>query len=403
MMTKINLLALAVPLFIGFVLLEYYISNKRKIKLHQFEESIANLNVGIAERVTDLLTTGAFYFVFSWIHSHYAIFDIRPTFITWVLIFLVTDFVWYWYHRFGHKVNLFWSVHVVHHQSDDFNYTVSTRITIFQAVARGLFWSILPLLGFPPDMIAIFLIIHGVYPFFTHTQLVGKLGWLEYVFVTPSHHRVHHSSNPEYLDKNYGDILIIWDKLLGTFAEEKNEPKYGLTKPLNSYSFLWQHFHFQLELLLALKAAKGFKAKLKVLLGKPDDIDPVYREYLERKLLNRNKQNIQLALQRLILLNTVITLVILFFTLLLTEYFTSQQQILLCLFILISIVNSGAMIEQKRWVFYLDYIRLLLIGLILYAFIPNSSILISLVILGLVPLVFYKSTQKKYYSYLYNG
>lgn len=403
MMTKINLLALAVPLFIGFILLEYYISNKRKIKLHQFEESIANLNVGIAERVTDLLTTGAFYFVFSWIHSHYAIFDIRPTFITWVLIFLVTDFVWYWYHRFGHKVNLFWSVHVVHHQSDDFNYTVSTRITIFQAVARGLFWSILPLLGFPPDMIAIFLIIHGVYPFFTHTQLVGKLGWLEYVFVTPSHHRVHHSSNPEYLDKNYGDILIIWDKLLGTFAEEKNEPKYGLTKPLNSYSFLWQHFHFQLELLLALKAAKGFKAKLKVLLGKPDDIDPVYREYLERKLLNRNKQNIQLALQRLILLNTVITLVILFFTLLLTEYFTSQQQILLCLFILISIVNSGAMIEQKRWVFYLDYIRLLLIGLILYAFIPNSSILISLVILGLVPLVFYKSTQKKYYSYLYNG
>jgi hypothetical protein len=252
-------------------------------------------------------------------------------------------------------------------------------------------------------MIAIFLIIHGVYPFFTHTQLVAKLGWLEYVFVTPSHHRVHHSSNPEYLDKNYGDILIIWDKLLGTFAEEKSEPKYGLTKPLNSYSFLWQHFHFQLELLLALKEAKGVKAKLKVLLGKPDDIDPVHREYLERKLLNRNKQSMQFALQRLILLNTVITLVILFFTLLLTEYFTTEQQILLCLFILISIVNSGAMIEQKRWVFYLDYIRLLLIGLILYAFIPSGSILISLTILGLVPLVFYKSTQKRYYSYLYNG
>ncbi|MEN9298642.1 MAG: hypothetical protein RLZZ429_955, partial [Bacteroidota bacterium] len=148
-MTKINLLALAVPFFIGFILLEYYISQKRKRKLHQFEESIANLNVGIAERVTDLLTTGAFYFVFSWIYEHYAMFDIRPNFMSWVLIFLITDFVWYWYHRFGHKVNVFWSVHVVHHQSDDFNYTVSTRITIFQAVARGLFWSVLPLLGFP--------------------------------------------------------------------------------------------------------------------------------------------------------------------------------------------------------------------------------------------------------------
>jgi alkylglycerol monooxygenase len=402
-MTKINLLALAVPFFIGFILLEYHISQKRKRKLHQFEESIANLNVGIAERVTDLLTTGAFYFVFSWIYAHYAIFDIRPTFISWVLIFLITDFVWYWYHRFGHKVNLFWSVHVVHHQSDDFNYTVSTRITIFQAIARGLFWSILPLLGFPPDMIAIFLIIHGVYPFFTHTQLVGKLGWLEYVFVTPSHHRVHHSSNPEYLDKNYGDILIIWDKLLGTFAEEKEEPKYGLTKPLNSYSFLWQHFHFQLELLLALRAAKGIKAKFKVLFGKPDDIDPTHREYLEIKLLNRNKQSIQFSLQRLILLNTILTLVVLFFTLLLTEYFTSQQQILLCLFILISIINSGAMIEQKKWVFYLDYFRLLLIGFIFYAFIPNNSILVLLTVLGLVPLVFYKSTQKRYYAYLYDA
>jgi alkylglycerol monooxygenase len=402
-MTKINLLALAVPFFIGFILLEYHISQKRKRKLHQFEESIANLNVGIAERVTDLLTTGTFYFVFSWIYAHYAIFDIRPTFISWVLIFLITDFVWYWYHRFGHKVNLFWSVHVVHHQSDDFNYTVSTRITIFQAIARGLFWSILPLLGFPPDMIAIFLIIHGVYPFFTHTQLVGKLGWLEYIFVTPSHHRVHHSSNPEYLDKNYGDILIIWDKLLGTFAEEKEEPKYGLTKPLNSYSFLWQHFHFQLELLLALRAAKGIKAKFKVLFGKPDDIDPTHREYLEIKLLNRNKQSIQFSLQRLILLNTILTLVVLFFTLLLTEFFTLQQQILLCLFILISIINSGAMIEQKKWVFYLDYFRLLLIGFIFYAFIPNNSILVLLTVLGLVPLVFYKSTQKRYYAYLYDA
>lgn len=190
---------------------------------------------------------------------------------------------------------------------------------------------------------------------------------------------------------------------MGTFAEEKEEPKYGLTKPLNSYSFLWQHFHFQLELLLALRAAKGIKAKLKVLFGKPDDIDPTHREYLEIKLLNRNKQSIQFSLQRLILLNTILTLVVLFFTLLLTEYFTSQQQILLCLFILISIINSGAMIEQKKWVFYLDYFRLLLIGFIFYAFIPNHSILILLTVLGLVPLVFYKSTQKRYYAYLYNA
>ena len=172
---------------------------------------------------------------------------------------------------------------------------------------------------------------------------------------------------------------------------------------MNSYSFLWQHFHFQLEMLLALREAKGIKAKLKVLFGKPDDIDPVHREYLEEKLLSRNKQPIQLALQRLILLNTVITLIVLFFTLLLTEYVTTQQQILLCVFILVSIINSGAMIEQKRWVFYLDYFRLLLVGLMFYTLMPNDSMLLSMTIVWLLPLLFYKSTQKKYYSYLYNG
>lgn len=402
-MTKLNFLALAVPLFTGFILIEYYLSIKRNWKLHQFEESIANLNVGIAERITDLLTTGAFYFVFAWIYNKYALFSIHPNFLSWVLIFFVTDFIWYWYHRCGHRINLFWSVHVVHHQSTDFNYTVSTRITIFQAIARGLFWSILPLLGFPPDMIAIFLILHGVYPFFTHTQMIGKLGWFEYIFVTPSHHRVHHSSNTEYLDKNYGDILIIWDKLFGTFSEEKSELKYGLTKPLNSYSFLWQHFHFKLELLLAFREAKGLKNKIKILFGKPENINPIYRRHLELKLLKRNNQPIQNELQRLILLNSAITLIVLFFTLLLTEYITRQQQFFLCIFILISIINSGAMIEQKRWVFYLDYARLLLLGIITYTFLPNQYILLFITIIGIVPLIFYKSSQKLYYSYLYNS
>ncbi|MDP1972822.1 sterol desaturase family protein [Sediminibacterium sp.] len=357
----------------------------------------------MAERVTDLITTGAFYFFFKFIYSNFAIFDIKPSVENWILIFLITDFVWYWYHRFGHKVNIFWSVHVVHHQSDDFNYTVSTRITIFQAIARCIFWSVLPLLGFPPDMIAIFLIIHGVYPFFTHTQLIGKLGWIEYIFVTPSHHRVHHSSNPIYLDKNYGDILIIWDKLFGTFEEEKEEPKYGLTKPLNSYSFLWQHFHFQLEMLLAWNEATNWKSKLKVLFGNPDDIDPKHREILERKLLNKNKALINFSLQRVILANTINTLLFLFITLLFTEYLTTLQQTLLCLFILISIINSGAMLEQKRWVFYLDYMRFVLINLIVYLFLPIELILNTIILLLIIPLVFYKSIQHKYYTYLYNS
>lgn len=144
---KLNFIALAIPLFIGLMLLEYWVSIKQKKQLFQFNEAIANINVGIGERLSDVLTTGAFFYVFTWIHQHFALFSIPSTIFTWVFLFLLTDLLWYWYHRFGHEVNIFWSAHVVHHQSEDYNFTVSARITVFQAIARGIFWSFLPLIG----------------------------------------------------------------------------------------------------------------------------------------------------------------------------------------------------------------------------------------------------------------
>ena len=147
--------------------------------------------------------------------------NIKVTALTWFLLFLATDLVWYWYHRLAHEINVFWAAHVVHHQSENFNYTVSARITVFQSVVRCMFWCILPLLGFPAIMVSTFLIIHGMYPFFIHTQALGRWGWFEKILVTPTHHSLHHASNPEYLDKNYGDVLIIWDKIFGTFVQGK--------------------------------------------------------------------------------------------------------------------------------------------------------------------------------------
>jgi alkylglycerol monooxygenase len=399
---KFNLLGFAVPLFTGCILLEYWFSKRKQQKVHSFQESIANLNIGIAERMTDLLTTGAFYLVFSWIYANHALFHISPGFVTWILLFIATDALWYWYHRCGHRVNLFWSVHVVHHQSEDFNYTVSTRITLLQAIARGLFWSVLPLVGFPVEMIMLFLLIHGTYPFFTHTRLIGKVGWIEYIFVTPSHHRVHHSSNPEYLDKNYGDILIIWDKLFGTFAEEKTEPRYGLTTPLNSYSFLWQYFHFQLEMLVAFKRAKGIRAKGKILFGKPDDIEPGIRRELENRLLVRQHgKSACKYLHTVITVQTAGTLVILFFAILLSASLAKLQMGMIAIFVLLSVINTGAMMEQKRWVFYLDFIRIAVAGIFVYTLLPLSAVItVTVILLGII-LLFYKTIQEQYYGYLY--
>ncbi|OLY92150.1 Sterol desaturase/sphingolipid hydroxylase, fatty acid hydroxylase superfamily [Cnuella takakiae] len=397
-----RLLALAIPLFLFFILLEYAAARRQKKQTHQYAESIANLNVGIAERVTDMLTTGSFYFLFDYLHRHFAVWHIEANVWTWILLFLATDFVWYWYHRAGHRINIFWSVHVVHHQSEDFNYTVSTRITILQAVARALFWSVLPLVGFPAHMIAVLLLVHGAYPFFTHTQVIGKLGWLEYIIVTPSHHRVHHSSNPEYLDKNYGDMLIIWDKLFGTFALEKSEPRYGLTTPLNSYSFLWQHFHFILELVISWRRAAGWKAKLRVLFGKPDDIDPRIRLLLEKKLLRRKELQVHSpTLLRFVLVQTVATLVLLFCTIWFRENLAPFQVGALALLMLLTVVNSGAMLEQRQWVFHLDYLRLVLAGLLFYTYLPHVMAAYIIILLLSLVLAKYQSMQRWYCNALY--
>jgi sterol desaturase/sphingolipid hydroxylase (fatty acid hydroxylase superfamily) len=402
---QFNVLALAVPLFTGFMLLEYYLGMRKGADdLYSFDEAVANLNVGIAERLCDLFTTGLFFYFFSWIHAHFALFDIRSSWFTWVVLFLFTDFMWYWYHRFGHEVNLFWSVHVVHHQSIDYNFTVSARITVFQAAARCLFWSVLPLIGFDPAMIITLLLIHGAYPFFTHTQLVGKLGWMEYIFVTPSHHRVHHSSNPQYLDKNYGDVLIIWDRFFGTFTKETEEPVYGLTKPLRSHSFLWQHFHFVLEMAVACRRAGSMGDKCRIIFGKPDQIDPRIRDGLERKLLRRNRtvQSPHRSLKNYIRIQTFATLLLLFTVILLEHYIRPLHLFLLSAFIILSIITTGAMLEQRRWVFQLDYARICLLGFLAYTVFPSAYLFWFLLILLFMVLLFFRSISQRYYRILYS-
>lgn len=402
----LNFLAFAIPLFLFFIAWEYLYSKRSGKNFFQYAESVANINVGIAERLLDLFTTGLFFYFFNYVYENFALFDIKESFIVWVLLFLVTDFVWYWYHRFAHEINAFWAAHVVHHQSEDFNYTVSARITVFQAIIRSLFWAILPLLGFPPLMISILLLVHGIYPFFIHTQALGKWGWFEKILVTPTHHGIHHASNPEYLDKNYGDVLIIWDKLFGTFVKEDKNIKitYGLTKPLESHSFLWQHFHFMLEILLNFYYAKGLKQKWRTLFGKPDDLDPRYRAILERKFLRyrRTKETPTKAMRYYVSIQTGISLLVLFLVLLFEEYFPARSLVLFSLFIMISLINCGAILDQRRWISYLEIARMCLVLFILYSYFPSNYTATIFVSAIMIAIVYFSDIQRFYTRILYS-
>ena len=398
----LNYLAFAVPLFISFILLEYFISKRQGKTYFRFAHTVSNLNVGIAERLTDTFVTGAFFFVYDYLHRHYAIFDIQANWTTWIFLLLCTDLIWYWYHRFGHEINLLWSLHIVHHQSEDYNYSAGTRVTIFQAVARTCFWAVLPVIGFPAHMISIILLVHGLYPFFIHTRTIGKLGWLEYVFVTPSHHRVHHASNEEYLDKNYGDIFIFWDKIFGTFKEEKQEPVYGLTKPLDSHSFLWQHFHYQIELYCAMKRVKGLRAKARLLFGPPDTMDPGIRPALERKFrIYRNPQSAPIHLNLYVLGQMIIVLVVLFLFILFEYHLGALEKLLAAAFILLTVINCGAILERRAWIFHLEFARtaILLAGFTLYY--PALPILLGFTAFLVFHLYYFNRLKEKYLQLVY--
>jgi sterol desaturase/sphingolipid hydroxylase (fatty acid hydroxylase superfamily) len=384
------------------MLMEFIIAKKKGKSLFNFPRSIANVNVGIAERLLDSFVTGAFFFVYEYLNKKFGIFDIKPSVVLWITLLVCTDFAWYWYHRLAHEINIFWAAHIVHHQSEDFNYTVSARITVFQAFIRTAFWAILPVIGFPAEMITTVLLVHGVYPFFVHTQLVGKLGVLEYLFVTPSHHRVHHASNPEYLDKNYGDVFIIWDKLFGTFKKEESPVVYGLTKPLKSNSFLWQHFHYIVELIIAAKRQKGYYYKLKVLFGRPDIMDPSIRDEMEKKL--KIKNNIESSgneLNKYVLFQVVFTLILLYVFILFEHYLSWQIQLLFVVFILLTLINCGAILEQRRWIFYLEYARsfILLGGMLLFY---RSGALLSIVVcLLFISLYSFSRLKERYLNLVY--
>lgn len=359
-MKHINFLAFVMPAFFLFLYLEFKLAQRRKRpEIFNYESSVSNISIGIAERLINLFITASFYQLYYFIYDSYRIFTFPSNVFIWFLLILMTDFVWYWYHRLGHEVNFFWAAHIVHHHSEAFNFTTAARITTFQAIVRTGFWCVLPFLGFHPSMVITMLLVHGAYSFFTHTQLIGKIKWLEYVFVTPSVHGVHHASDEKYLDKNFGDMFTFWDRIFGTFQSEEEKPKYGLTHPLKSYSFLWQHFHYYFEIFELWKRSKGFKAKFSAVFGSPAYMDQNIRPLLEKRFLQEKSiSNKRLKFKNYLYIQLGICILFLTGFTYYFELLNGIDKAFAVTFILITLVNCGALLEQRKWIYYLEYGRI---------------------------------------------
>lgn len=257
---------IAIPIFAALIAVEAWLVTRENQSALDRKDTWTNILLGVGSVVWGLffgLATGWFYAA-AYEYAPYKM----PTDVwwTWAILLLVDDFAYYWFHRVSHEARFFWNFHVVHHSSNQYNLSVAVRQSWFSGIAHWGFYIPVALLGFP---LWAFVLTHGVnliYQFWIHTEIVKKLpAVFEYVFNTPSHHRV----NDEYLDKNYAGIFIVWDRMFGTFAGEKNTVRYGIITPLKSYNALWINSHGWFETWAAVKSKHTLKSKLRCFYGAP--------------------------------------------------------------------------------------------------------------------------------------
>lgn len=252
-------IALAVPFFFVLIGGEVAWARARNVRVYRFVDAITDLSCGITSQVALVFYASVLIGTYTWAFGHRVV-ALDRAWVVWLVAFVGVDFLYYWWHRASHEVNVLWAAHVVHHSSEDYNLAVALRQAVLTSWTSLPFYLPLAFLGVPPIVFAAVHSFSTLYQFWIHTELVGRVGgaagWL---LNLPHHHRVHHAINAQYLDKNYGATLIVWDRLFGTYAEEVETPVYGLTKPLGSFAPLWAQVHYWIELARMTRDARGLE------------------------------------------------------------------------------------------------------------------------------------------------
>lgn len=264
------LILITTPIYIIVIGGEILYSYFKQRHLYSTKGVLANIYLSALNFTLDIVLRGVCLWVLNYFFQ-FKFFEIENAIAYWAVLLLAEDFMYYWLHRIDHYCRFFWAVHVTHHSSEEFNLTVGFRSSVFQPLYRFIYFIPLALMGFKGIDIMFMYAATQIFGILVHTQTIKKLGFLEHIIVTPSHHRVHHGSNIQYLDKNMGMLLIIWDKLFGTFqAEDDKDPvKYGLTKNIGTYNPLTMVFHEWKAIYNDLKKQTSFKNKLMYVFGPP--------------------------------------------------------------------------------------------------------------------------------------
>lgn len=393
-------IALAIPFFFLLIGLELAWSVWTHRKVYRFNDFVANLSCGIGSQIVGAFSKAVIFAAYLLVYDRFRFFTLENSALTWITAFLLVDLLYYWFHRLSHQVNFLWAAHIVHHQSEEYNLSVALRQSWFQGLFSWWFYVPLALLGFHPLVIVTVAAVNTLYQFWIHTKAVGRMGPFEWFFNTPSHHRVHHGSDPKYLDRNHAGTLIIWDKLFGTFQSEEEEPTYGITTPLRTWDPMWANFHYWSELISMAKSTSTWTDRMRVFLkspgwrpaelggpGIPVEWDKTTYTKFDTRIPDSWSSYIGIQFVMLLLASS---------------YFLFQQQYLsvalqwsLAALIIWWVMDLGAMLEGRKWALIAEAARSLFL-IILLLWLPFSAgayTMIAVIVALLIPIPFlYRST-----------
>jgi sterol desaturase/sphingolipid hydroxylase (fatty acid hydroxylase superfamily) len=355
-----NPIALAIPFFLAAMAAEMFAARIRGRRLYRVADALADLGCGVGQQVAMVFMGAGILAAYEWLHQHARLVTFPAgSAWPWVISFVLVDVGYYWWHRLSHQVNFLWAVHAVHHQSEDYNLAVALRQAVLSAITSLPFYAPMALLGVPTLVYATMVAISTLYQFWIHTELVGRIGPLEAVLNTPSHHRVHHAVNPRYLDRNYAAILIVWDRIFGTFAEERERPVYGVTKPIRSFDPLWAQVEAWVAIARKARALRGLD-RLRVWWRSPAWSPAGAPLPTEDEVQARQKHEVQL--QPALAIYAVVQfapLVAATFFMLLWQWTAPPRALGLAgVLVAWTLLSVGALLDQRRWAWRVEVARL---------------------------------------------
>lgn len=380
---NINPIILSIPVFFILIGLELVVDKVRKKSNYRFNDAITNISCGIGEQVTGvffkLTVVGLYQFLF----EHYALLNIPVNRTTGILLFIGVDFFYYWFHRYSHVINLFWGGHVVHHQSEEYNLSVALRQGWFQKFFSFGFYLPLAVIGFEPIQFLTVSSLVTLYQFWIHTKNINKMGVLEYVLNTPSHHRVHHGVNPKYIDKNHGGTFIIWDKMFGTFQAEEEEPTYGITHPINTWDPLSANLHHWKQMYQGIKLMRSPGDKLRFIFMPPGWRPGYIKESLapvSQPSYKKYDTDVTDYVNYYVLFQYVITLAGATLFLINAGKLDFIPKLIACGLIILSIVNYSSLFESKKYALVFEIARISIVASTLLAYFQlNTPALVSVI------------------------